>query len=191
MQLQFLVDEIYEISDNGTNDFMTIMGKNGKSKQMHNRESIARSQLRINARMMVISKLAPILRARTRHIRGRYEVPDNENTELQDDQDTTAPTANGQKAVAKAENRAVKNIAGSSPKKTLKPAPGKPSISGARAVSAKAGRSPAEASAKAGPSPEPEQIIYPRNRTIPRHNSMFSPEDMKILELARENPLYY
>jgi hypothetical protein len=124
LQLQFLVDEIYEISDNGTNDFMTVAGKNGKSKQVQNRESIARSRLRINARMMVISKLAPILRGRTRHIRGRYEVLDNENTELQHDQDTTAPAAKSQKAVAKQENRAAKNIAGSSPKNALKPAPG-------------------------------------------------------------------
>jgi hypothetical protein len=143
--------------------------------------------------MMVISKLAPILRARTRHIRGKYQCEEsgNENPELQDDHEIVAPVAKVKKTVAKQETRAVKNIGGSSPKKTLKRKPGKASISGARTVSAKAGLSPAVASAKAGPSPEPEHISYPTNRTLPRHNSMFSPEDMKILELARENPLYY
>ena len=182
LQLQFIGEEIFQIADNSANDYMTVAGKNGKTKQVLNREAIARSRLRIHARLMLLTKLAPILKARTRNIVGKYhrEVPDNEDNGLQDDQDTTAPKS--KKAVAKGKNRAAKNMPGSSPKKTLKRKPGKASISGAPAVSAKAALSPAEASAKVGPASESVYTVYPTNRTIPRHDSMYSPEDMKILE---------
>ncbi len=61
MQLNHLAEEILEIADDSTNDYMTIV-KNGKKYQVQNREAISRSRLRIQARMNLISKLAPILR---------------------------------------------------------------------------------------------------------------------------------
>ncbi len=61
MQLHHLAEEIIEIADDSTNDYMTIV-KNGKSRQVQNKEAISRSRLRIQARMNLISKLSPILR---------------------------------------------------------------------------------------------------------------------------------
>src|SRR3954463_14927947 len=55
------LEEILEIADDSTNDYMTIV-KNGKPHQVQNREAISRSRLRIQTRMNLISKLAPILR---------------------------------------------------------------------------------------------------------------------------------
>src|SRR3954469_2411044 len=60
-QLHHLAEEILEIADDSTNDYMTIV-KNGKPRQVQNREAISRSRLRIQTRMNLISKLAPILR---------------------------------------------------------------------------------------------------------------------------------
>jgi len=61
MQLGYLAEEILEIADDSSNDYMTVV-KNGKTKQVLNREAISRSNLRIRARLALIAKLSPILR---------------------------------------------------------------------------------------------------------------------------------
>ena len=62
MQIHHLAEEILEIADDSTNDYMTVVMKSGKTKQVLNREAIARSRLRIQARTTLIAKLSPILR---------------------------------------------------------------------------------------------------------------------------------
>lgn len=57
-QAEFLADEIIEISDDGTNDFMTIT-KGDKEYNVEDREVTSRSKLRVDARKWKASKLYP------------------------------------------------------------------------------------------------------------------------------------
>src|SRR6201999_278897 len=61
-QLHHLMEEILEIADDSTNDYMEVVAANGKTKIIQNREVISRSRLRINTRIALITKLAPILK---------------------------------------------------------------------------------------------------------------------------------
>lgn len=54
LQLQVIEDDILGIADDGRNDWMTIDGKH-----VVNREAVQRSQLRIDARKWLMSKLLP------------------------------------------------------------------------------------------------------------------------------------
>lgn len=57
--LDVLADEVLEIADDGTNDWMEKQGKNGTSFIAENGEAMARSRLRFDARRWYLSKLAP------------------------------------------------------------------------------------------------------------------------------------
>lgn len=57
-QAQILADEITEIADDGRNDWMTL-NVGGKSVKAVNKEVVQRSQLRVDARKWLLSKLQP------------------------------------------------------------------------------------------------------------------------------------
>lgn len=57
-QADFLAEEIIDISDDGSNDFMTIT-KGDESYEIENKEWTSRSKLRVEARKWVASKLKP------------------------------------------------------------------------------------------------------------------------------------
>ncbi len=142
MQLNHLAEEILEIADDSTNDYMTIV-KNGKKHQVLNREAISRSRLRIQARMNLISKLAPILREHQagkdadkpekiviRRVPYPYETPEEyaESQRIIDERD--ALRAKQAQKAGNTKNNAQKNraeayaeeIAFSSPENTFKTA---------------------------------------------------------------------
>lgn len=58
MMLEVRAEEIIEIADDGTNDFVEIETKNGK-KIVFDREHVQRSTLRVEARKWELSKLLP------------------------------------------------------------------------------------------------------------------------------------
>lgn len=58
MQADYLAEEILDISDDGSNDFMTIT-KGQESYEIENKEWTSRSKLRVDARKWLASKLAP------------------------------------------------------------------------------------------------------------------------------------
>lgn len=59
-QADFLADEIIEISDDGTNDWMVRNGKDGEdSTYVLNGEHVQRSKLRVDSRKWFASKVAP------------------------------------------------------------------------------------------------------------------------------------
>ena len=57
MQLHHLAEEILEIADDSSNDYMTVV-KKGKATVMQNKEAIVRSRLRIQTRMNLLTKLS-------------------------------------------------------------------------------------------------------------------------------------
>lgn len=57
-QADFLAEEIIEIADDGSNDFMTV-GKGDKTYEVENKEVTNRSRLRVDARKWIASKLKP------------------------------------------------------------------------------------------------------------------------------------
>lgn len=57
-QADFLAEEILEISDDGTNDYMTIV-KGDMEYNVENKEVTNRSKLRVDARKWIASKLKP------------------------------------------------------------------------------------------------------------------------------------
>jgi hypothetical protein len=57
-QVEFMVDEMLEIADDGTNDYMTIE-KGDKQYNVEDREVTNRSRLRIDTRKFIASKLKP------------------------------------------------------------------------------------------------------------------------------------
>ena len=58
-QADTLADEIVQISDDGTNDFMEAEDSDGKVYWKLNGENIQRSRLRVDARKWVAAKLKP------------------------------------------------------------------------------------------------------------------------------------
>lgn len=58
-QADALVDEIVDISDDGSNDYVTKTNADGSSYEAVNSEHIQRSKLRVDARKWVASKLKP------------------------------------------------------------------------------------------------------------------------------------
>lgn len=57
-QADLLVEEMIDISDDGSNDFMTIV-KNDISYEVENKEWTSRSKLRVETRKWIASKLKP------------------------------------------------------------------------------------------------------------------------------------
>jgi hypothetical protein len=58
LQMDFLAEELISISDDGSNDFMTIV-KGDEKYEVENKEVTNRSKLRVDTRKWLMSKLAP------------------------------------------------------------------------------------------------------------------------------------
>lgn len=58
-QAEHFADEILEISDDGSNDWMRRTGKDREEQWVANGEHIQRSRLRVDARKWLMSKMAP------------------------------------------------------------------------------------------------------------------------------------
>lgn len=58
MQADYLAEEMLDIADDGSNDFMTIT-KGDESYEVENKEWTSRSKLRVEARKWIASKLKP------------------------------------------------------------------------------------------------------------------------------------
>ncbi len=54
-----MAEEIIDISDDGTNDWMTITTKGGYEKEVPNNEVLQRSRLRVDTRKWLMSKMKP------------------------------------------------------------------------------------------------------------------------------------
>lgn len=54
-----LAEELIDISDDGTNDWMEVEAKNGGVKTVLNGENIQRSRLRVDTRKWLMSKMQP------------------------------------------------------------------------------------------------------------------------------------
>jgi hypothetical protein len=54
-----LAEEILDIADDGTNDWMERNGKDGEKQTVFNTEHVQRSRLRVDARKWIASKLKP------------------------------------------------------------------------------------------------------------------------------------
>lgn len=59
IQLERMADEIAEIADDGSNDWMERENKDGSSDTVLNAEHVQRSRLRIESRKWLLSKLKP------------------------------------------------------------------------------------------------------------------------------------
>lgn len=57
--LDEMADEMLDIADDGTNDFVEVEMKKGGKRILADRELVQRSQLRVEARKWYLSKLAP------------------------------------------------------------------------------------------------------------------------------------
>lgn len=58
-QTEHWLDEILEIADDGTNDWIERQNKDGSKFEVVDHENIARSRLRVDSRKWIMSKLAP------------------------------------------------------------------------------------------------------------------------------------
>ena len=58
-QQEFYAEEILDIADDGQNDYMERLNKNGEIEMVVNHENIQRSRLRVDTRKWIMSKLAP------------------------------------------------------------------------------------------------------------------------------------
>jgi hypothetical protein len=54
-----MAEEILDIADDGTNDYMTIELQDGYEKEVINHEVLARSRLRVDTRKWLMSKMKP------------------------------------------------------------------------------------------------------------------------------------
>ena len=163
MQLYHLAEEILEIADDSTNDYMTVVGKNGQTKQVLSREAITRSRLRIQARTTLIAKLSPILQIRKKRKLPKFffDVPQQKN-ENPEKTATSSP----------------KNAFSHPPKqqRRRKPKPGSHSLSPAEASSAKAAKKKAGAKP---PKPQPKREPKYGDPDWPTHLPHFAPYNSK------------
>lgn len=59
LQAEYFAEEILDISDDGTNDWMTRENKDGSEYEVVNSEVLQRSRLRVDTRKWLMGKLAP------------------------------------------------------------------------------------------------------------------------------------
>lgn len=59
IQAETLADELFDIADDGTNDWMKRTGKDGEEAYILNGEAVARSRLRVDTRKWFLSKVLP------------------------------------------------------------------------------------------------------------------------------------
>ena len=82
---QAMADEVLEISDDGTNDWMERQGDDGKSAFSLNGEHVQRSRLRVDTRKWVASKLKPKKYGDRQILAGDAENPVKVQTSLPDE----------------------------------------------------------------------------------------------------------
>lgn len=58
-QAELMAEEMLDIADDGSNDFMAITGKGGNDYEVENKEWTSRSKLRVETRKWLLSKLKP------------------------------------------------------------------------------------------------------------------------------------
>jgi hypothetical protein len=58
-QIEALIDDILDISDEGTNDIIVRTNKDGEEYEVCNNEFVRRSQLRVDSRKWLATKLCP------------------------------------------------------------------------------------------------------------------------------------
>lgn len=58
-QADLYADDIVDISDDGSNDWMERQGRDGEVEMMLNHEHVTRSRLRVDSRKWLLSKLKP------------------------------------------------------------------------------------------------------------------------------------
>lgn len=58
-QMHFIAEELLEIADDGTNDYMMRQSKDGEEYEVLNGEHIQRSRLRVDTRKWLLSKVVP------------------------------------------------------------------------------------------------------------------------------------
>jgi hypothetical protein len=58
-QAEHWADEILEIADDGSNDWMERQSRDGSTQEVINSEHVTRSRLRVDSRKWLMSKLAP------------------------------------------------------------------------------------------------------------------------------------
>lgn len=58
-QADYYAEEIIEISDDGSNDWMTRKGPDGSEIEVENREVLNRSKLRVDTRKWLMARMAP------------------------------------------------------------------------------------------------------------------------------------
>ena len=75
-QADYYAEEIIEIADDGSHDYKTIIGKDGKEVEVVDHEHIQRSKLRVDARKWVASKLKARVYGNTVQPEGDAEDPD-------------------------------------------------------------------------------------------------------------------
>lgn len=73
--LDAMADELFDISDDGSNDYMDKMLNNGEIIEVVNAEHIQRSRLRVETRKWYLSKLAPKRYGDSTTIRGDKDNP--------------------------------------------------------------------------------------------------------------------
>lgn len=59
LQAELLADEIFDIADDSTNDYMLRQSKSGEDHEVANPEVIGRSRLRVDSRKWYLSKVLP------------------------------------------------------------------------------------------------------------------------------------
>ena len=58
-QMHMMAEELLEIADDGSNDYMTRENKNGEEHEVLNAEHVQRSRLRVDTRKWLLSKVLP------------------------------------------------------------------------------------------------------------------------------------
>jgi hypothetical protein len=58
-QADYYAEEIIEISDDGTNDWMERQRTDGSTEEVENKEVLARSRLRVDTRKWLMARMAP------------------------------------------------------------------------------------------------------------------------------------
>ena len=58
-QAELLADELFDIADDSTNDYMIRQSNSGESHEVSNPEVVARSRLRVDTRKWYLSKVLP------------------------------------------------------------------------------------------------------------------------------------
>ncbi len=82
IQADRMAEEIIEIADDATNDFMEKRGKDGRKKVEFNSENVNRSRLRIDTRKWLAGKLKPKVYGDKQTVDVNQGLLDMDDTEL-------------------------------------------------------------------------------------------------------------